>query len=189
MPERDDLVPRILFPGLPGDQTNKARDLCAAPSIDMVTRRYKYCIDDGECLGLPALLTTVSRAKDIRVLDPYFDKTSVEVLRCSLRANNTLEHLTILTGRTKEVADCESELREIVDESAAKGNRPKIEVKLLRNGWDKKCHDRFAVLDGELWHFGANVGGHHAALNACSRGWPSHKIKLHVLFDKIFEAC
>ena len=32
-------------------------------------------------------------------------------------------------------------------------------------------HDRFAIIDDELWHFGATVGGFHSAVNAASRGW------------------
>jgi hypothetical protein len=32
-------------------------------------------------------------------------------------------------------------------------------------------HDRFAIIDSELWHFGATVGGLHSLVNAATRGW------------------
>lgn len=32
-------------------------------------------------------------------------------------------------------------------------------------------HDRFAIIDDELWHFGATVGGFHSKVSAASRGW------------------
>lgn len=32
-------------------------------------------------------------------------------------------------------------------------------------------HDRFAIMDQEIWHFGAAVGGMHKKLSAFSRGW------------------
>jgi len=32
-------------------------------------------------------------------------------------------------------------------------------------------HDRFAIIDDELWHFGATVGGLHEHVNAVTRGW------------------
>lgn len=32
-------------------------------------------------------------------------------------------------------------------------------------------HDRFAVTDGEFWHFGGSVGGVEPCLTATSRGW------------------
>lgn len=32
-------------------------------------------------------------------------------------------------------------------------------------------HDRFAIIDDELWHFGGTAGGFQAAISAASRGW------------------
>ena len=32
-------------------------------------------------------------------------------------------------------------------------------------------HDRFAIIDNELWHFGATIGGLHAKVSAATRGW------------------
>jgi len=32
-------------------------------------------------------------------------------------------------------------------------------------------HDRFAIIDDELWHFGGTVGGFHPSVSAASRGW------------------
>ena len=32
-------------------------------------------------------------------------------------------------------------------------------------------HDRFAIVDSELWHFGSTVGGGYPGLTAVSRGW------------------
>jgi hypothetical protein len=32
-------------------------------------------------------------------------------------------------------------------------------------------HDRFAIVDDDLWHFGATVGGLHHQVNAVSHGW------------------
>jgi phosphatidylserine/phosphatidylglycerophosphate/cardiolipin synthase-like enzyme len=60
------------------------------------------------------------------------------------------------------------------------------EINRLRGGGKQKCsikirqtlkqkfdfmHDRFAVVDDELWHFGATVGGFHTSVSAVSRGW------------------
>jgi hypothetical protein len=32
-------------------------------------------------------------------------------------------------------------------------------------------HDRFAIIDDELWHFGGSVGGFQSSVSAASRGW------------------
>ena len=34
-----------------------------------------------------------------------------------------------------------------------------------------RVHDRFAVVDEQLWHFGSTVGGLHLSVNAASHGW------------------
>ena len=45
-------------------------------------------------------------------------------------------------------------------------------------------HDRFAWIDGEIWHFGAAVGGMHAGYHAVSSGWKD-KLKC---FEKFCES-
>ena len=45
-------------------------------------------------------------------------------------------------------------------------------------------HDRFAIMDGEIWHCGASICGMHAALNAVSRGWVDEEDKLMEFFMK-----
>ena len=48
-------------------------------------------------------------------------------------------------------------------------------------------HDRFAVVDDELWHWGANVGGTHADVNAYSRGWSALDTKAEEYFNRIWN--
>ncbi len=46
-----------------------------------------------------------------------------------------------------------------------------IEVRFtLKTNFDY-MHDRFAIIDDELWHFGATVGGFHSLVSAATRGW------------------
>jgi hypothetical protein len=42
-------------------------------------------------------------------------------------------------------------------------------------------HDRFAVIDYELWHFGSTVGGAHPKFGAVTRGWDGEE------FRKVFN--
>lgn len=41
----------------------------------------------------------------------------------------------------------------------------------IGKGAPLETHDRFALLDNEIWHFGGTVGGVNAHLTAYSRGW------------------
>lgn len=48
-------------------------------------------------------------------------------------------------------------------------------------------HDRFALLDNEIWHFGGTVGGVNAHLTAYSRGWRDQGNLFKRYLDKIVE--
>lgn len=47
----------------------------------------------------------------------------------------------------------------------------RIEIRFTLNTEFPYIHDRFAIIDNELWHFGATVGGLHNKVNAATRGW------------------
>jgi hypothetical protein len=44
-------------------------------------------------------------------------------------------------------------------------------------------HDRLAVVDADLWHFGSTVGGGHHQLSAASCGWHMHAAGVATLFE------
>lgn len=50
-------------------------------------------------------------------------------------------------------------------------------------------HDRFAIVDDELWHFGATVGGFHTSINAASRGWNAAEVGAISFFEMVWEKC
>jgi hypothetical protein len=64
-----------------------------------------------------------------------------------------------------------------------------IEVKQVRKGRDpvRLPHDRFAIIDSELWHWGANVGGTHDGVNAYSRGWSADQMGAAGYFERLWD--
>jgi hypothetical protein len=50
------------------------------------------------------------------------------------------------------------------------------------------AHDRFAIVDDQLWHFGATVGGGHGSLTAASGPWPAAPSGFVDLFDRLWQA-
>lgn len=64
-----------------------------------------------------------------------------------------------------------------------------IEVKIVREGKSPISlpHDRFAVIDDELWHWGANVGGTHPDVNAYSRGWSADEVDAGAYFLRLWQ--
>ena len=67
-----------------------------------------------------------------------------------------------------QVANC---AREINSASRYRQRALVIQVKFTLATDFPYVHDRFAIIDDELWHFGATVGGLHSLVNAATRGW------------------
>ena len=63
-----------------------------------------------------------------------------------------------------------------------------IEVRThITNNFDY-IHDRFAIIDDELWHFGGTTGGFHASVTAASRGWSATEHGAIKFFEMAWNA-
>ena len=49
-------------------------------------------------------------------------------------------------------------------------------------------HDRFAIVDTELWQWGANVGATHNQVNAYSRGWCAVRTRAVSFYKELWSA-
>ncbi|WP_233594490.1 MULTISPECIES: hypothetical protein [Pseudomonas syringae group] len=101
-----------------------------------------------------------------------------------------LKSVRILTSghKSKDLIESKfAELEELVTNSRGKIGTP-IEIKILFSISDfNHIHDRFAIIDDELWHFGATVGGFHRGVNAVSRGWDANTHKAVEFFDLAWD--
>lgn len=76
--------------------------------------------------------------------------------------------------------------REITESELAPLRQREADINRKSSHWDRECriqvrdhrsttfdytHDRFAIVDDELWHFGGTVGGFLTSVSATSRGW------------------
>lgn len=52
----------------------------------------------------------------------------------------------------------------------------------------ENIHDRFAIIDDVLWHFGSDVGATNPSLNATSYGWDANYLKAIEFFDEFWSA-
>ena len=105
------------------------------------------------------------------VLDPHFDDAGVKTLKVPLNHSQAGE-VRFLTGQS---ADDTTPWRQDFERriNADRIDRRDVVVqwrKLTRTSFPF-LHDRFAIVDDALWHFGATVGGGHPRLNAASGPW------------------
>lgn len=108
------------------------------------------------------------------ILDPHFDgEGGYAVVRPALDlAYETRKQLDvrILTRRLGEL------------EAWMKKNRLH-HAHVQRRQWWAGLHDRYALIDYELWHFGSTVGGGYPHLSSASRGWFNHAEAFSWLFE------
>jgi len=104
-----------------------------------------------------------------RPLQPRIDQI-LDWLPITLEAND-VRLLTSSIGAPADKADITQQLcaraSEVNSLTRYRLGTIQIEVKFTL----QYVHDRFAIIDDELWHFGATVGGLHNEVNAASRGW------------------
>ncbi len=111
-----------------------------------------------------------------------------------LDENRVASDIRILTADHKEVTGemlqrFEDKARAINARHPNRSTRCSIQVCTRL----KKCfdliHDRFAIVDDELWHFGATVGGFHTSVNAASRGWDAVDSGAIKFFELAWDKC
>lgn len=59
----------------------------------------------------------------------------------------------------------------------------KFKITINSFAYEFSMHDRFAIMDQEIWHCGAAVGGMSGKLSALSRGWEDKNNILRDFFD------
>lgn len=116
--------------------------------------------------------------------------TILDWLHLSLVASD----IRILTKKHDDIDEDTLQLFQIREGeiNASQTRRPKqcsIQVNTrLKQDFDY-IHDRFAIVDDELWHFGATVGGFHASVNAASRGWSAVDSGAIEFFELAWNKC
>ena len=105
-------------------------------------------------------------SKDVIFIDKYFSLQTLEKMFYELDRNEQGSHpasIFIL---------CYNEYKPISEEVKKRNKYADILVQILPNrDTAYYIHDRFAIMDDEIWHFGSSIGGAEAHVNAFSGPW------------------
>lgn len=183
--------PGLYFPSIRGSGEASSFDRDHAPSLPLLHQRYRYIENEPTALGLECFATSVAQANEIKILDQFFDGNAAKSLAQKVSPPLAIREFKLLTKRRQNAAAVQAIIRDSLNQAAHRPWAcPSVLVKAYEGTkYEKRLHDRFAVLDDELWHFGATVGGSHPALSACSRGWSDEDVGFSVLFDQIWDSC
>ena len=129
----------------------------------------------------------------VLILDPHFDEVGVTAIAPALGANQSVRDVRLLTGTGDTAPQYRKETRRSLRQSInADRTQPGEFVDI---GWraalDKTqypfLHDRFAIVDGSLWHFGSTVGGGSRGLTAASGPWPAAATRAIDFFNQCWS--
>jgi len=144
---------------------------CWPPSSDALKREGSP--------GLKVFLDSIRYAvQSVLIVDPFFDGP------CGIRvAGECLNDCKARTVRILSGIRPRDWEQWMIDNKFV-WNRP-VEFR-SRPELGSKVHDRFALVDDELWHFGSTVGGGFGCLSAASRGWFQFATDFRYVFDDIW---
>lgn len=180
---RPHLEKRILWPTYLGYGDGGGSDSTAFPGLTAIKARSAASPPE----PLTAFIEAVWMAQDrILVLDDFLFKpqgTQSQQYRCEqilfwLPDGLVANDIRFLTNEHGDRAQ-QGTIQRLFNERVADINRnaprragaAKIEIKFALGSKFPYVHDRYAIIDNELWHFGATVGGLHSLVNAVTRGW------------------
>lgn len=183
---RAPLRPILSFPSVWWDSDSAPPDM-----MDMARfpeRNEQAYRNNHRCVfGSLAFLSALRTAQILRVVDPKFDRRDgAEPLERALRQSGLVQ-VRLLTGSHQGAQEWCTKMRKLLGERAQSGV-PVVEWKTtLEAKRVFEVHDRFALVDDELWHFGATVGGAHRSINAYSRGWDAGKTRAIEFFEEAWN--
>ena len=185
--------PQLLWPSITYGQGVDSLDLPHFPASDRVYERY-HAIEPGIDRGLRAFEEAVTEAAvHVLVLDPHFDRQGAEILGGALLLSQAWD-VRLLTSRGDVPEQERKGLANMLTESCNKGRLDNLQVEArwsaaLDRHQFPFLHDRFAIVDRALWHFGATVGGGHRGLTAASGPWPAVRSRAISFFDECWRRC
>jgi hypothetical protein len=179
--------PKILWPSAIHYGDNGGSDSARFPPIDAIKIRLAASPPE----PLLAFTDAARSAQDrILILDDYLFKPKdgqslqsrydkiLDWFPDRLVAND-VRILTKSRGHESERNSIRRQFAEraaaINDSSRDRDGKVTVTIKFSLGTEFPYVHDRYAIVDDELWHFGATVGGLHEALNAVTRGWDSEQ--------------
>ena len=174
--------PQLLWPSITF-QGMKSQDAQHFPCLPYVHARRKACCN-GAAMKLVAFEAAVSDAKErLLVLDPHFDKVGVDALQDAF-IRSQVRTVQFLTGGGK---DNRESWRKNLEQCINDNRKDDNEVVVEWRSTPPILHDRFAIVDTALWHFGATVGGGHNSVNAASGPWPADEMRAPAFFDECWR--
>ena len=185
--------PQLLWPSIKYGTRIVNHDVSRFPSRHSIFAR-NMASQNGTVLKLVAFEDAVVEAEThVLVLDPHFDEFGVNALQPALSVSRAHDVRLLTSGdgidRQRRRRFRRSLTRHL---NTNRKDGHTVEVR-WSTSLDKRrfpfLHDRFAIVDGSLWHFGSTVGGGHPSLTAASGPWVAAETRSKEFFEECWRSC
>lgn len=174
--------PELLWASIPEDYSTRESDTELAPKYPLIKKRSKH-YDSGP-LGLKTFWEKIASSRRLWILDTHFGSENLLFLRDQMELAPALSDFHLITAE-KNVRKTFKSIKKILEEKHRLVADATFGVTEIDRHDFPYLHDRFAVTDDELWHFGGTVGCLQAAMTAVSRGWDARERHFISLFEEI----
>ena len=183
-------APQLLWPSIEFGSGIRNKDRFSFPERSEIHHRRDRARRNDLILRLVAFEKAVKTAlKHILVLDPHFDEIGANALCLGLIGSQAVD-IRLLTRYEQGKERLRRELTDAINSNRDTGLQVEVQ---WEDTLDRRSfpflHDRFAIVDGSLWHFGSTVGGGHPSLTAASGPWPASQTRSKEFFEECWRAC
>lgn len=186
--------PMLIWPSIQHPSNLKEHDSRSIPDLNHILSRHRHNRDakanDAKVgptlLGCSGFWEAVKSAKLLFVFDPHLSPHLIRNIRFHLNPSSRRLQILRLIGGTQDREKCIHLATELAN--IFQGTQTIIECRM---GMESRAtpfpHDRFAITDGEFWHFGGTVGGLEPCLTAVSRGWKVSDVGAEIFFNGVWD--
>jgi hypothetical protein len=144
------------------------QDLYNSPNCQQIKQSYSiFKKHEDLLLGCREFWTSFLDSMDIYIIDKHF-----EIEHLNKMINLIINNESNQDFQPKNIVILSYQATTLDSVYQKRANTIKSQFKF---SWPKKYsehfHDRFVLMDKEIWHCGATIGGMHNSINALTRGW------------------
>ncbi len=184
--------PTLLWATVPHVKQLVEADSERLPSLEVIGARHaenRSRRDRGLLLGSKVFWDVFRRSKLVILFDRHSDRKLLHRLRDELEPGRprSLQTLIVFAGKD-EKAHCALLVKNIQDALLKVSPLKFHYIEGMESSKSPFPHDRFAVTDGEFWHFGGSVGSVEQCLTGFSRGWKAKDLGVEEFIEATLAA-
>ena len=184
-------APKLLWLSVPSLSARKEEDRTTLPSVALIRQRREWNTaprEDEPLLGCKAFWEAFQRSRLVIIFDRYLHDNLLKRLREEFEPGRrlSLEAMIMFAGKERK-----KECAPLVKDIQTRLEKMKVKFHYLPDMMSTSApfpHDRFAVTDGEFWHFGGSNLGLEQTLTAVSRGWKAHEMNVKSFVEEAWAA-